>query len=64
MLDLRQVAEKLPTLDEFHEEVYPEFSLEHVLHVDQEWVVGLKKHIFFGCQVFDVVQLNNEILSD
>ena len=64
VLDFRQVAEKLAALDEFHEEIYPKLGLEHVFHVDQEWVVRLLEHIFLSGEVLDVVQLDDEVLAD
>jgi hypothetical protein len=41
-LDLDKMAEKFPTLHEFHQEIDTVLILEHKFHIHQEWMVNLE----------------------
>jgi hypothetical protein len=56
-LDLHEMAEKLTSLNEFHEEVDAMLVLEDVLHIDEEGVVDGVEDIFLKSDVLQLVVL-------
>ena len=62
--DLDEVAEKLTTLNEFHEEVDALLVLEHELHVHEEWVVNRVEDIFLKADVLELLMFNDNVLTD
>ena len=37
-LEINDLFEQFPTLNEVHQEVYPDVILEHILHAHNEWM--------------------------
>lgn len=56
-LDLHEMAEKLSSLDEFHEEVDAMLVLEDILHIDKEGMVDGVEDIFLKSDVLQLVVL-------
>ena len=62
--DLDEVAEKLTTLNEFHEEVDALLVLEHELHVDEEGVVNRVEDIFLEADVLELLVFDDDVFAD
>lgn len=56
-LDLHEMAEKLSSLDEFHEEVDAMLVLEDILHIDKEGMVDGVEDIFLKSDILKLVVL-------
>ena len=52
-----KMAEKLATLDEFHQEVDTELILENIFHVNQERMIDLSEDILFELDIFHLLIL-------
>ena len=52
-----EMAEKLTTLDEFHQEVDTELILENIFHVNQERMIDLSEDILFELDIFHLLIL-------
>lgn len=63
-LNCDQVSEQLATLDKLHEEVNSKLILEDVLHVHEEGVVDSIQNIFFELDIFHLLVLNYNVLTD
>jgi len=62
--DLDEMAEELAAFDELHQEVDPVIVLEHILHINQEWVVYLAQNIFLELDVLHLLVLEDDVLAD
>ena len=51
-------------LDELHKEVYPEFILENILHVNYEGVINVEQYVLLQLNVFELFIIDNNVLSD
>lgn len=58
------MIEDVASSDILQEEVDSVVSLEHVVHSEDEWILGLEKDIFLGLCVEDLTFLNEDVLVD
>ena len=52
-----EMAEKLATFDEFHQEVDTELILENIFHVNKERMIDLSEDILFELDIFHLLIL-------
>lgn len=63
-LHLNQMPKQLASFDKFHQKINSVFVLEHVLHVDNEWVLDCEQDILLQLDVFILLVVNNNVLPD
>lgn len=61
--DLAQVSEKLTTSNEAHDEENLMFSLEHVVHADEEGMISLHQNVLLQLSGFDLIVFNDDVLA-
>lgn len=55
--------EEFSSSDESHNEEDLLFSLENVMHANQEWVISLHQNLFFQFSALNLVIIYDDILS-
>lgn len=61
---LVKVSEQLPSLDEFHQEVYSKLILEHIVHANDERVLDCIENVLFQFNVLILLIIDDYIFSD
>jgi len=64
VLDFDKVAEEFTTLYKLHQEINTPFVLEHILHIDQEWVVNSIENILLHADVSHLVVFQDQVFPD
>ena len=58
------LVEDLSSLDEVHDEVQSDLVLEHVVHLDDEWMICLPQNVLLQLCTLQLLKLDDLVFSD